>query len=68
MIDEIDLAWKLKNNAPGGKLIVPVLHRECELRDDLTTRQFVSFVPPRPYDEALHDLLATIGILGARTS
>jgi hypothetical protein len=68
VIDEIDLAWKLKNNAPGGKLIVPVLYRECELRDDLTTRQFVSFVPPRPYDEALHELLATIGIHGARTS
>jgi hypothetical protein len=59
--DEIDLAWKLKN-APGGKLIVPVLHRECDVRDDLTTRQMVSFLPPKPYDDALHELLATIGM------
>ncbi len=59
--DEIDLAWRLKN-APGGKLIVPVEYRRCEMRDDLATRQCISFLPPRSYNDALHELLATVGV------
>lgn len=57
--DEIDLAWKLKN-APGGKLIVPVVYRNCEMREDLSLRQAVSFLAPRPYQGALQELLSII--------
>src|SRR5262249_49085085 len=44
--DEIDLAWKQKNSPPG-KMILPVLIRPCTVREDLQTRQMISFVSPK---------------------
>jgi hypothetical protein len=41
--DEIDLAW-LGMNDPGGKTIIPLIWRPCEMRDDLRTRR--SFARP----------------------
>jgi formylglycine-generating enzyme required for sulfatase activity len=62
--DEIDLAWNLKNT-PGGKTIIPVLHRACEPRADLRTRHIISFLAPRPYKAALAETLAALGVRGA---
>jgi formylglycine-generating enzyme required for sulfatase activity len=59
--DEIDLAWNLKNT-PDGKTIIPVLYRACEPRADLRTRHIISFLPPRPYEAALAETLAALGI------
>lgn len=59
--DEIDLAWRQKN-APGGKVIVPVISRACDMREDLSMRQSISFVPPIPYEKALEDLLTALGL------
>jgi outer membrane protein assembly factor BamB len=59
--DEIDLAWKQKNS-PDGKIILPVLYRACQVREDLQTRQIVSFLPPKPYEMALGELFAALGL------
>jgi formylglycine-generating enzyme required for sulfatase activity len=58
--DEIDLAWNLKNS-PRGKIIIPVLYRECHPRADLRTRHIISFLAPRPYEAALAETLAALG-------
>lgn len=57
--DEITLAWR-QRNSPQGKRIIPVLYRECQIRHDVELLQYVSFVAPRPYADALHELLATL--------
>jgi hypothetical protein len=57
--DEIDLAWQQKNS-PAGMLIIPVLYRECNIRDDLKTRQIVSFLSPESYDTGLQELLLAL--------
>jgi hypothetical protein len=59
--DEIDLAWQQKNS-PAGKLIVPVLYRDCSIRADLRTRHIVSFQSPKPYDAAFAELLEALGL------
>ena len=60
--DEIELAWQYKNNAPGGKTILPVMVRSAQMHDFLALRQAVSFVAPRPYGEALHELLIALNL------
>lgn len=45
-----------------NKQIIPVLHRQCRVRIDLTRLQYVSFVPPTPYEQALQELLQTLGL------
>ncbi len=57
--DEINIAWNQKNS-PGGKLIIPVLYSNCEIRADLKTLHIVSFLPPNTYEEAFNDLLKAI--------
>jgi len=56
---EIDLAWRQKH-LPPGKLIIPVLYRPCEVRDDLDTLQVISFLPPKTYETALKELLLAL--------
>lgn len=58
--DEIELAWQYKNNAPSGKTILPVIVRSAQMHDFLALRQAVSFVAPRPYEEALRELLVAL--------
>ena len=58
---EIDLAWRQKHS-PSGKLIIPLLYRQCEIRDDLDTLQFISFLPPRTYEESFNELLIALGL------
>lgn len=60
--DEIDLAWQQKNSA-AGKVIIPVLYRDCEVRADLKTRQMISFVPSAgiSYSAAYGQLLTALG-------
>jgi len=60
--DEIKLAWQYKNNAPGGKTIVPLMYRPTTMHDYLALQQAISFVAPRPYEEALRDLLAALNL------
>src|SRR2546421_10467207 len=50
--DEITIAWAHKNSQEG-KLIIPILYRECKIRDDLRTLHIVSFLDSKPYDVAL---------------
>jgi hypothetical protein len=59
--DEIDLAWQQKNGAEG-KRIIPLLYRPCPLREDLRTRQAISFLAPKPYEAAYAELLAGLGV------
>jgi tetratricopeptide (TPR) repeat protein len=59
--DELRMAWNQKNAADGGgKVIIPVLYQTCAVPEYLATIQYVSFLPPRPYDEALAEVLAAI--------
>ncbi len=60
--DEINLAWMYKNNAPGGKTIMPLMYRPTTMHDFLSLQQAISFVAPRPYEEALRDLLVALNL------
>jgi len=44
------------------KQIIPVLHRPCRVRIDLTRLQYVSFAPPASYEQGLQELLMTLGL------
>jgi tetratricopeptide (TPR) repeat protein len=57
--DELRMAWKQRNSA-GGKVIIPVLYQPCAVPEYLATIQYVSFLPPRPYEEALVEVLAAV--------
>jgi hypothetical protein len=52
--DEIDLAWA------ADKIIVPVLHRRCEIPADLRLIQHVSFLPPRLDTDAFAEFLSAV--------
>jgi hypothetical protein len=41
-----------------------VLYHDFQVRADLTTLQMVSSVPPIPHEQALQDLLTTLGLSG----
>jgi hypothetical protein len=58
---EIDLAWRQKHSQ-SGKLIIPLLYRQCEIRDDLDLLQIISFLEPTSYEEAFNELLIALGI------
>jgi pSer/pThr/pTyr-binding forkhead associated (FHA) protein len=58
--DEIDLAWNQKNAL--GKLIMPVLYRDCVIREDLRTRQYIPFSDESLYEESFKQLLAALGL------
>ncbi len=57
--DEITIAWDQKNS-PAGKTIIPILYRDCKLRPDLKTLQYVSFLPPNTYNQAFYDLMRAL--------
>lgn len=59
--DEIAIAWEQKNSATG-KRIIPLLYRECQRSAELKTLHYISFLPPRSYQEALHQLMQAIGV------
>ena len=59
--DEIDLAWRQKNS-PARLRIIPVLYRPCQARYELYNLQMVSFLPPKPYQEAFNELLMALGL------
>jgi len=58
---EIDLAWR-QNSSEDGRRIIPVLYRQCKIRDDLATLQVISFLPPKTYDAAFNELLIALGL------
>ena len=45
-----------------GKQIIPLLHRECEIRADLKTIQMISFLSPKKYEMAFNELLLALGL------
>jgi len=56
--DELRMAWKQKNAADGGgKTIIPVLYQPCAVPEYLATIQYVSFLAPRPYEEAVAEVV-----------
>ena len=59
--DEINMAWH-QRHSDRGKLIIPVIHRDCQLPSDLVTLQAISFVPPRQPRGALQELKRALGI------
>jgi pSer/pThr/pTyr-binding forkhead associated (FHA) protein len=60
--DEIDLAWNQKND-PGGKRIIPLLYRDCALREDLRTRQSISFLNMQEYEQRFAELLSALALV-----
>src|SRR5438876_1747399 len=40
--------------------IIPVVYRPCEIRKDLSILPLVSFLPPKPYETALNELLSML--------
>lgn len=66
--DEIELAWQFKNNAPGGKTIVPVIYRPATMHNFLALRQAISFVSPRRYEEAFRELLTALNLAAVSPS
>jgi tetratricopeptide (TPR) repeat protein len=59
--DEINLAWSQKNTKEG-KLIIPLLYRECRVRADLNTLQVISLLSPNTYETAFKAVLLTLGL------
>ena len=59
--DEINLAWNQKNSK-AGKLIIPLLYRECKVRGDLQTLQIISFLSLRTYESSFNEILRALGI------
>jgi tetratricopeptide (TPR) repeat protein len=53
---EIDVA--LNEN----KHIIPVLYRACTIRADLKILQIISFLTPKPYEEAFQEVLRALGL------
>src|SRR5438270_597751 len=45
-----------------NKLILPVLHRLCTIRADLETIQIISFLAPKPYEAAFHEVLVALDL------
>ncbi|MBA2392091.1 MAG: tetratricopeptide repeat protein [Ktedonobacterales bacterium] len=67
--DELRMAWMQKNSASGeSKVIIPLLLAPCEVPAYLAMFQFVSFVSPRPYVEALAELLQALRTSRSRTA
>lgn len=58
---EIDIAWQLRSKDRSFRLI-PLLLQPCDLRSDLSTLHYISFLESTPYQEALHKLLKTLGV------
>jgi tetratricopeptide (TPR) repeat protein len=63
--DEIDIAWLQKNSSSHQKRIIPILFRQCEIRDDLSLFQMISFLPPKTYGSAFNELLLSLGLNAA---
>lgn len=63
---EIDIAWK--RNREGKTRIIPVLYQPCDIREDLATLQWISFLPPITYEEGLNQLFKVLGINLVRSS
>lgn len=45
-----------------GKFIIPVLHRSCSIRADLKILQIISFLAPKPYEQAFGEVLLALGL------
>jgi tetratricopeptide (TPR) repeat protein len=59
--DEIDMAWHQKNSK-SGKRIIPLLHRSCDVRNDLKSLHVISFLSPKTYEAAFEELLKALGL------
>ncbi len=68
--DEIDSAWqRQKQLDPERSMqIIPLLYQSCEIRPDLASLHSITFLPPRTYEAAFQEILATLGLPSALTS
>jgi formylglycine-generating enzyme required for sulfatase activity len=64
VLTEFTLALKQWHSLPG-KLIIPVLYKPCEPREDMALFQMVSFLEPKPYEQALSELLMALGLFSS---
>jgi tetratricopeptide (TPR) repeat protein len=53
---EIDMAFN------ENKFIIPVLHRNCSIRADLKIKQIISFLAPKPYEQAFQEVLLALAL------
>lgn len=58
---EIDIVWRHRQEK-ADKLIIPVLYRECDVRDDLNTLQVIKFLSPQTYASAFSELLVALRV------
>jgi TIR domain len=61
--DSMNSYWVLKEldmAVTQRKRIIPVLYRICEVRPDLNTIQYVSFLEPKSYQVAFNELLQAL--------
>jgi tetratricopeptide (TPR) repeat protein len=58
---EFDLALR-QRFSKVGKLIIPILYRQCEVRPDLDLLQIIRFLPPKSYETAFNELLMSLGL------
>jgi hypothetical protein len=59
--DEVTIAWAHKNSSTG-KIIIPILYRDCKIREDLQTLHNVSFLHPITYKAAFDELVKRLQI------
>jgi len=45
-----------------NKFILPVLHRSCSIRADLKILQIISFLAPKLYEQAFHEVLLALDL------
>lgn len=58
--DEINMAWSMRHSR--RLRVIPVLYKPCDIRSDLQSIQYISFLENRPYNAALNDLVNTINM------
>lgn len=58
---ELDMA--LVRRLQGKTQIIPVLYHHCDVPLELMILQYVSFLPPKSYDQAFEDLITAIDAL-----
>ncbi|HLZ21953.1 MAG TPA: SUMF1/EgtB/PvdO family nonheme iron enzyme, partial [Ktedonobacterales bacterium] len=62
VMNEINIAWTLKNTRPN-RHIIPVLYEACDLPADLLMQLYISFLPPQTFEAGLASLVTAIHAL-----
>lgn len=65
VLDEVGMAWHQRGSGEE-KIIIPLLYRQATLPLFVAMLQAIDFKEPRPYQEALNELLTTLSEYGIR--